>query len=81
MSLTQADGAAYDHIIGMDAANLRDIRRILGPGAGARVSRLLDWTARPGDVADPWYTGDFETTWNDVSAGCEALLNALFPEA
>ena len=79
--LTQADGAAYDHIIGMDAANLRDIRRILGPGARARVSRLLDWTARPGDVADPWYTGDFETTWNDVSAGCEALLNALFPEA
>ena len=41
------------------------------------MSRLLDWTDRPGDVADPWYTGDFEATWRDVLVGCEALLAAL----
>lgn len=79
VQLTRADGDAYDYIIGMDDANLRDIRRTLAPTSGARVLRLLDLTDRPGSVADPWYTGDFEATWRDVTEGCRALLNRLFP--
>lgn len=67
----------WDHIVYMDAENARGLARILGGDPEGKVSRLLDWTARPGDVADPWYTGDFEATWRDVLAGCEALLAAL----
>lgn len=77
VQLTRADGALYDHIVGMDASNLRDIRRILGPDAPARVSRLLDWAGEDADVADPWYTGDFDTAWRDVTRGCAALLARL----
>lgn len=80
VQLTRADGARYDHIIGMDEANLRDIRRILGPQHTAKVSRLLDWAGCPGDLADPWYTGDFEAAWRDVGRGCAAVLDRLFPE-
>lgn len=67
----------WDHIVYMDAENARGLARILGGDPEGKLSRLLDWTARPGDVADPWYTGDFEATWRDVLAGCEALLAAL----
>lgn len=67
----------WDHIIYMDAENAWGLSRILGGDPRGKVSRLLDWTDRPGDVADPWYTGDFEATWRDVLAGCEALLAAL----
>ena len=67
----------WDHIVYMDAENARGLARILGGDREGKVSRLLDWTGRPGDVADPWYTGDFEATWRDVLAGCEALLAAL----
>ena len=67
----------WDHIVYMDAENARGLAPILGGDPEGKVSRLLDWTARPGDVADPWYTGDFEATWRDVLAGCEALLAAL----
>lgn len=75
--LTRSDLAAYDYVVGMDAENLHDMRRILGPDPAHKVRLLLDWTARPRDVADPWYTGDFETTFQDVYEGCEALLDAL----
>ncbi|MBM6675531.1 low molecular weight phosphotyrosine protein phosphatase [Olsenella uli] len=68
---------SWDHIIYMDAENARGLRRILGADPDGKVSRLLDWTGRPGDVADPWYTGDFDATYRDVLAGCEALLAAL----
>ena len=68
---------SWDHIICMDAENARGLARILGGDPDGRVSRLLDWTARPRDVADPWYTGDFDATYRDVLAGCEALLAAL----
>ncbi|WP_455138918.1 low molecular weight protein-tyrosine-phosphatase [Thermophilibacter sp.] len=67
----------WDHIIYMDAENARGLARILGGDPDGKVSRLLDWTGRPGDVADPWYTGDFDATYRDVLAGCEALLAAL----
>ena len=75
--LTRRDYDDYDRLIGMDRANLRDMQRICGGDPAGKLSRLLDWTDRPGDVADPWYTGDFTATWRDVAEGCQALLAAL----
>ena len=72
--LTRADYAAFDLLVGMDGENLRDMRRICGGDPEGKISLLLDHTARPGDVADPWYTGDFEATWRDVTEGCTALI-------
>ena len=66
----------FDYIIGMDSWNIRNISRILGNGdPDGKVAKLLDFTERKGqDIADPWYTGDFEATYRDVKEGCEALL-------
>ncbi len=75
--LVRGDYEKYDHLIGMDAANVRNILRICGGDPDGKVHRLLDFTDRPGDVADPWYTGDFDATWRDVDAGCRGLLAAL----
>lgn len=75
--MTRRDYGEYDLLIGMDSANLRNMRRICGGDPEDKLRLLLDYTHRPGDVADPWYTGDFEATWRDVTAGCEALLRAL----
>lgn len=61
----------------MDQANLRNMRRICGGDPEGKLHLLLDYTGSPGDVADPWYTGDFEATWRDVLAGCRGLLAAL----
>lgn len=67
----------YDLIIGMDSENERGMRRICGDGDAAKIHLLMDYTDRPGDVADPWYTRNFEATWRDVSDGCRALLKSL----
>ena len=75
--LTAADYAAFDRLIGMDAANLRNMRRICGGDPQGKLSLLLDYTDRPGEVADPWYTGDFARTLRDVEAGCRGLLAQL----
>ena len=75
--LQKADYARYDYLIGMDSANLRNMRRSCGGDPEGKLSLLLDWTDRPGDVADPWYTGDFEETWQDVLEGCRCLLAKL----
>ena len=75
--LSRADGERFDLIVGMDGANIRNISRILGEKHSAEVCRLLDLTESPRDVADPWYTGDFEQTYRDVCAGCEALIREL----
>ena len=75
VQMTAADGERYDLLIGMDAANVRNMTRITG--SGEKVRRLLDYTARPRDVADPWYTDDFETAYRDIEEGCRALLDAL----
>ena len=64
--LRKSDYSMYDFLVGMDSVNLRNMRRICGGDPENKISLLLDWTARPGDVADPWYTGDFEETWRDV---------------
>ena len=71
------DYQRFDLIVGMDAWNLRNMRRICGDDPDRRVHLLMDFTSRPGDVADPWYTGDFEATWRDVVEGCEGILRHL----
>jgi len=75
--LTNADYENYDLLIGMDSANLRNMRRICGGDPDGKLHLLMDYTDRPGDVADPWYTGDFEATWQDALAGCQGLLKEL----
>ena len=61
----------------MDSANFRNISRLAGSEHAHKVHLLLDYTDRPGSVADPWYTGDFEATWRDVQEGCRGLLRDL----
>ena len=75
--MTRRDYNYYDHIIAMDRNNLRNLKRMFGEDTEHKISLLMDYTHRPGDVADPWYTGDFEATWQDVREGCEGLLNRL----
>ena len=75
--LTRQDYDRYDYLIGMDSANLRDMQRICGSDHAGKLSLLMEHTNRPGNVADPWYTGDFEATWRDVLEGCRGLLQEL----
>lgn len=71
------DYARYDLLIGMDRGNLRNMRAICGGDPEGKMHMLRDYTKRPGDVADPWYTGDFETAYRDIAEGCRALLEGL----
>ena len=75
--LRREDYGLYDYLVGMDSANLRNMRRICGGDPEGKITLLLDHTDHPRDVADPWYTGDFEQTWQDVNEGCRGLLNAI----
>jgi protein-tyrosine phosphatase len=75
--MTRMDYQRFDLLIGMDTWNIRNMRNICGGDPENKIVMLMDYTHRPGDVADPWYTGDFEATWCDVLEGCEALLNEL----
>ena len=73
--MTKADYDRYDHIIGMDHANILNILRITVGDPDHKISLLLDHAKRAGqEVADPWYTGDFDETWQDVWDGCAGLL-------
>ena len=72
--LRRADADQWDLIVGMDDANMRDMRRQLGPAAEGKCRKLLEFASLDRDVADPWYTGDFDTTYDDVVAGCTGLL-------
>lgn len=65
----------YDRIIVMDSYNLRNLERLIGPDTEKKVSRLRDFTESPGDIADPWYTRDFDLTYRQVTEGCRALLD------
>ena len=73
----RADYARWDHIVGMDDANRRDLLRLFPGDSAGKISLLLDWTGQPRPVADPWYTRDFAATWRDVFDGCMAMLAAL----
>lgn len=76
--MTRSDYSEFDYIIGMDDENLYDMRRICGGDPEKKISLLLDWTSRGRcDVADPWYTGNFDITYDDIFEGCHALLEKL----
>ena len=75
--MTLADYRRYDLIVAMDTQNLTNIRRIIGRDTDGKVCRLLDFTPTPGDIADPWYTRDFDLTWRQVHAGCCGLLERV----
>ena len=72
--LTADDYGSYDYFIGMDDENLRDMKRIFHGDRAHKCSLLLDYTENPRPVADPWYTRDFQRTWDDVQEGCQGLL-------
>lgn len=74
--MTRVDYAKFDMIIGMDRENLHDMRRICGGDPQGKISLLLDHTDHPRDVADPWYTRNFDETWDDVNEGCARLLES-----
>ena len=75
--MKKSDYAHYDLLIGMDYANLRDMYRICGGDFADKMHLLMDFTDHPGEVADPWYTDDFDTAWRDVLEGCQGLVKLL----
>ena len=75
--LRRVDYDHFDLIVGMDEWNLRNMHRMCGGDPKGKIHLLMDFTNRPGDVADPWYTGDFEATWRDVLEGCQGILRRL----
>ena len=77
VQLTRSDYQKYDLFVGMDSANIRNMLRIFGSDPEEKVIKLLELTDRGGDVADPWYTGNFEATYRDVCEGCQALIKLL----
>lgn len=76
VQLKASDYDNYDYLIGMDSMNIRNMMRILGEDPEGKVYRMLDFGKNPRDIADPWYTGDFEQTYRDILEGCEALMEA-----
>ncbi len=75
--MERRDYKEYDYIVGMDQWNYKNMMRIVGKDPDKKIRLLLDYTDHPRDVADPWYTGDFEKTYEDVSNGCEGLLEYI----
>ena len=75
--MEKRDYDRFDYLVGMESYNLRNMMRILGSDPDGKVCRLLDFTGRPGDIDDPWYTGDFTTAYNEIEEGCKAMLEKL----
>ena len=75
--ITAKDYEYYDLVIGMDNANMRNMKRFWNGDPDNKLRMLLDYTGVPGEVADPWYSGNFEQTWKDVEAGCRGLLEQI----
>ncbi len=80
VQMKRSDYAKYDYLIGMDSWNIRNMLMISGGDPEGKVHKLLEFAGSSRDVADPWYTGDFESTYRDVLAGCQGLLKQLMPE-
>lgn len=78
--MTIRDYREYDLLIGMELSNIRNMMRICGGDPDEKIRRLLDYGDRPRDIADPWYTGNFDETYADIVEGCTALLNTLIEE-
>lgn len=79
VQLTKDDYEEYDYIIGMDSYNIRNINKIIGYDKDSKVYKLLDFVDG-GDIADPWYTGNFDETYSDVVRGCKGLLERIVGE-
>lgn len=77
VQLKAEDYGKYDYLIGMDKMNIRNIMRIIGSDPEGKVYRLMDFTERKGDVADPWYSNRFDTAFNDIYEGCRCLLEKI----
>ena len=73
--LRASDYDRFDLLVGMDEWNIRNMNRMLGGDPEGKICKLLDFTNRPGDVADPWYTDNFDATWRDCLEGCQGILN------
>lgn len=74
VQVTREDYEKYDYIIGMEERNISNMKRIMGADTDGKAARLLDYTDCPGDIADPWYTGDFSLTYREVCKGCQAFM-------
>ena len=75
--ITKADYKNFDYIFCADSYNIKNALRIFGGDPENKVCRLLDLTDCPRDIADPWYTGNFDVTWNDIVEGCEDFLKKI----
>lgn len=75
--ITPDDYKNYDFIIGMEDSNIRNIKRIVGEDVDNKINKLLDYSDHPRDIADPWYTGNFEITYNDIVEGCNGFIKFL----
>ncbi len=75
--LTRADGEKYDVFVGMDSANIRNMRRILGEGLSGKIYKMMSFVGSDADVADPWYYGGFDAVFDEISRAAEAMLDAL----
>lgn len=80
VQLRKKDYQTYDYIIGMEYRNIRNIDRIIGSDSEHKVYKLLDFSENPRDIADPWYTGNFDRTYDDIVEGCEGFLAYLISE-
>ena len=75
--ITLEDYEYYDFIIGMEETNIKNIKRIVGEDVDNKITKLLDYSDNPRDIADPWYTGNFEITYNDIVEGCKGFVEYL----
>lgn len=77
VQMTKKDYESYDYLIGMDDWNIRNMQRITGGDPQNKIYKLLEFANSTRDIADPWYTGNFDVTYDDIMEGCEALLKKL----
>ena len=77
VQLKKSDYDKYDFFIGMDSMNIRNMYRILGSDPDGKIRKLMEYTDRGGDVADPWYSNRFDVAYRDIYDGCEGLLESL----
>lgn len=77
VQLQKSDYDKYDLFVGMDSANIRNMHRILGGDPNGKITKLMDYTTKGGDVADPWYSGRFDVAYRDIYDGCVGLLEAM----
>ena len=81
VQLQKSDYDKYDLFVGMDSANIRNMHAILGGDPEGKIHKLMDYTSRPGDVADPWYSDRFDIAYRDIFEGCAGLLETLLHQS